>query len=302
MWAVTGASGFIGTGFTEFLAGEVALRVITRSDLEDDAALANKLQGCDTLFHLVGLAHQQGATRPDAEAYDAVNVGILRRVLDACARADVGHVIVLSSLAVYMQAHTHGVLNSDSPTHPDDVYGKTKLAGDDYAQRWALHTGRRVTIVRPPLVYGAGAKGNLPRLMRLASLGIPLPFGLANAKRSFIARENLCDALYFIAHEQKALPKIICVRDARDRSLREWLVSIARAGKKRVILLPIPAAPLKWLLHICGRSRLAHQLFSRLTVEQTLGDYGWEPPSDGEADLTAMVRQYHDSNATLHAS
>ncbi len=120
-----------------------------------------------------------------------------------------------------------------------DVYAQTKLEAERYLEDARRPTDTRVTVVRPPLVYGPGVKGNFAALVAAVARGWPLPLGRADAPRSFIARSNLVDLLT-IAARDTADWRILHARDDGDCTVRELVTQMARSFGHAPRLVPVP--------------------------------------------------------------
>ena len=185
---VTGANGFVGRVLCRHLGTlgvdvlavtreNVAVAGATRvSAIGDFTAMrdwAALLDGVDAIVHLAALTHD--ATRgAQATRFHAVNVEVTARLAAAAVARDVRRFVYLSSIKVSGESsrYVDGVLQahagSDTPA-PEDDYGRSKLAAEQALRRaWPQALGA-LTILRPPLIYGAGQKGNLARLSCRAS-------------------------------------------------------------------------------------------------------------------------------------
>ena len=210
MLAVTGANGFVGHYLTASLSGRKdGLVAITRSQAsvvtfrssgrvvpDLSACSHNTFSACSAVIHCAGRAHRMGEDRAQAlPAYRSVNVEGTRGVVQAMIAAGVRRIVYLSSIkACGERSTTHPLAPDDVPT-PEDAYGISKLE----AEQLLLEYGRQGVIdpiiIRPVLVHGPGAKGNLARLCEAVRNGRWLPLGAVRNKRSFLGVDNLCDAI-----------------------------------------------------------------------------------------------------------
>ena len=101
------------------------------------------------------------------------------------------------------------------------------------------------TILRPPLVYGAGNPGNMASLVKLIKKGLPLPFGLVNNYRSFLYVGNLVDALTICLSHPNAKNQTFLISDGHDLSTPQLIDKIAHHLQRSVPMLPIPSYFLK---------------------------------------------------------
>ncbi|MEX2482701.1 MAG: NAD-dependent epimerase/dehydratase family protein [Gammaproteobacteria bacterium] len=281
--AVSGATGFIGTHLVPYLrARGHTVVTIGRRDFTDN--LREKLLECEAFIHLAGLTHV-GA--PAVHELEATNFALTLAAAEAARDAHVPRFLFVSTINVV--AGNRGVLRPDDPINPKSEYGATKAKAE--AALLSL-PGIEMVVLRPPLVYGPGAKGNLERLTRLCLTGLPLPFGCVENRRSMVSITNLESVLLFLAEAPSVSVdgKIFHVADGRPLSLREIALTIRRAASLPPRLVPVPVAPMKSALALAGRSYLATLLFDDLLVDaDALSAIGWEPVPFEEADLGAMA-------------
>ena len=175
--AVTGASGFIGSALCPLLAKEGhAVRRIPRQDLRIDA---------EAVIHLAGIAHRRAA----ADDLQAANVDLAVQVGRAAAAAG-AHMVFVSTLKVHGE-ESETPLSESSPLAPRDAYARSKLRAEEALRAIA---GLRLTVLRPPLVYGPGVKANFLALLKAVAHGAPLPLAGVKNRRSVIYVGNLAHA------------------------------------------------------------------------------------------------------------
>ena len=135
-------------------------------------------------------------------------------------------------------------------------------------------------VLRPPMVYGPGARGNFRRLVQLVRAGVPLPLGAATAPKSFIGIDNLADAVVRAVEHPRAANQVFLVADAETTSTVGLVRLIAAALGRRVWTPYVPPALLRTALGLMGRSRDVQRLFDPLALDttriRTLLD--WTPP------------------------
>jgi nucleoside-diphosphate-sugar epimerase len=298
---VTGASGFIGRPLTEALAGSgYEVRAAVRQSREEFASsgvdivavpdLAGPVDwpalvaGMDAVVHLAGIAHA-GSGTPEA-AYDRVNHAATGSLARAASAAGARLVFLSSIRAQSGPRADHPLTEADEP-HPTDAYGRSKLA----AEAAVRASGVRSTILRPVLVYGAGAKGNLASLSWLAALPLPLPLGSLVNRRSLLARDNLIAAIRFALDNPRADNQSFIVSDPGALSVAE-IVSILRQARGRsAALFPLPPTLIGALLGLIGRREQWDRLAGSLVAEPAkLLAAGWRPVVETAAGLTAMVQ------------
>ncbi|MEP6573560.1 MAG: NAD-dependent epimerase/dehydratase family protein [Gemmatimonadota bacterium] len=252
--ALTGSSGFVGGHLRRaLLDGGMQVRSLVRrpaageseisvGDFQDRGLLSQALAGVETVVHLAARVHVMTETSPDAAAeYRDVNVTLTRSLLAAAGAAGVRHFVFASSVKV-MGETNEAPWTEESPAAPADPYGISKLEAERLIQREARRFGMRATILRFPLVYGPGNRGNMLRLFRLVERGLPLPFGSVGNRRSLAYVGNVVAAFEAVLAAPLTGQEIFFVSDGEDLSTPELLRLIGRGLGRSVHLVSIPPA------------------------------------------------------------
>jgi nucleoside-diphosphate-sugar epimerase len=251
------------------------------------------LQGIDTVVHLAS-----PALSPDEEdalpRFREVNVECTRRLAQGASAAGVRKFIFLSSLKVHGERSLGRPIREDDPRCPADAYAISKVEAEDALRDVSRETGLNVITLRPPAVYGPGARGNILRLLRLISRGIPLPLGSIANQRSLIYMDNLVDAIIACID---ATPRPHCtylVSDGEDVSTPDLVRRLAAALGVPARLVPCPVALLKLGARVMGRSadigRLTESL--QLDCSRIRDELGWKPPHSLAHGLQATARSF----------
>lgn len=281
--AVTGAGGFIGSALTQMLAGE-GHEVLP---LSRNALSSRDLSGVETVVHCAALAHRTGAERPDAATFDAVNHRLAVELATRAKAAGVKRFVFVST--IYTVAGNPSPLTPDMPLKPRDDYGRAKARAETDLRELS---GIEIVIARPVLVYGPGARANLKALISLCDSGLPLPFGLANNRRSFVSLENVARALTFlsVAPAQKVAGRVFHLAEPQPRSTKELVTKLRVALGKPSRLVPVPPVVMRLLLAAAGRSGLYDQLYGDLVADSSsLIDAGFDY-LPGDQQLEAMAQ------------
>jgi UDP-glucose 4-epimerase len=293
---VTGASGFVGTAVREALAQRGhALRLAVRrtavaagadetvpvGDIDDATDWTAALAGVDAVVHLAARVHVMHETATDAlTEFRRVNTAGTERLARAAAAAGVRRFVYASSIKVNGEGTGPRPYTRDDRPAPKDPYGVSKWEAEQALARVAADTGLEVVVVRPPLVYGPGVRGNFLRLLKVARLGLPLPFGAAKNLRSLVYVKNLADLLATAVAHPAAPGKTYLASDGDDLSTAQLCTQLARALGKTPRLLPVPVALLRAAAGAAGRTAEFQRLFGSLQVDPSPAttELGWRPP------------------------
>lgn len=302
---VTGANGFIGRHVVAALRGctaairtsatnpPSAVRSVRIARIDASTDWADALAGIDAVVHLAGLAHRLDGASGDAEAYEIVNTRGTLRLAEVAAAAGVRDFVFASSLAV-QGGTTEGrdPFRESDPLRPAGPYGESKARAEEGLDTIASRSGMAVTAMRPPLVYGRGAPGNLARLEAALSRGVPLPFGSIRNRRAFLGIGNLVDFVgRRLAHDNRGFEAFIIADDERP-STPEFVTELAGAMGRPARLLPFPPGLLRTGLTALGRGSLADGLIASLEVDTAKARAsGWRPPVGLAEGLRAAWRQ-----------
>lgn len=316
---VTGASGFVGRRLcarlvrdghavraqvrtSRALAGVEALHVTgDLTALVDAAAWAELVAGCTAVVHLAARTHAgDAADAAAAQGYEATNVTVTRALAQAAREAGVRDFVFLSSIKVNGErsAPDNGswrALGADDPPRPEDLYGQSKWRAEQVLA--AARGPMRVTILRPPLLYGPGVKANLLRLCGAVARGRPLPFASIANRRSLLAVDNLVDAvLCALARAPDGL-RVYTLADL-DCSTPDLVRVIAQALDVEPRLWPCPVGVLRVLGRLGGRRAAIARLTDSLVVDRARIAEGlaWRPPvsaADAWAATAAWYRTEH---------
>ncbi len=256
---------------------------------------SDALSGCDAIIHLAARVHVMSDKVNDPlVAYREVNVDATMNLARQAVESGIKRFVFVSSVKVNGEATKDRPFTSLDVPAPVDPYGQSKFEAESALQELSRRTGMEVVIVRPPLVYGPGVRANFLRLMQLVKLGLPLPFGNIQNRRSMVALDNLVDLLILCVHHPKAAGQIFMVSDDDDLSISSLIGRIAKSMGKHLILLPIPSRLIEVCAGILGKSAVADRLLGSLQVDilHTKETLNWQPVISADAAIQKTVSHF----------
>lgn len=295
---VTGASGFVGSAASlELSLRDYSVRVLTRTHrgwppsitsfnspfIHDIKYSHPAFKGVDCVLHLAGRAHVM-RERHSTSTREFMDVNCFATLAFArqAALAGVQRFIFVSSIKVNGEySSPSSPFTPESLPDPSDPYAISKYQAELGLFEIASETGMEVVIVRPPLIYGPGVKGNLRLLMKLLASNIPLPFGMiTNNRRSLLSLPNFIDFLDLCIRHKDAPGNVLLVSDQFDVSTRELVTRLGLAMGLTPRLFPFPPVLLKAAsLLVCQRS-IYQRLCGSLVLDSSSSSrlLGWSPP------------------------
>jgi nucleoside-diphosphate-sugar epimerase len=305
---VTGASGFIGRRLCETLllrdyevvpavrhgavAGEIAV-----GNVGPETEWRHALTPIpDVVIHLAALINPTRRERADLIGlYRATNVEGTIHLARQAAAANVRRLIYLSSAKVdsqIMSGLSQNLASSAGHFDLEYAYGVSKWEAEQALSEISGKTGLQIVVVRPPLVYGPGVKGNLARLLKLVRLGFPLPFGAVQNKRSLIGLDNLVDLLIRCVDHPAAAGQTFLVSDGEDLSTPDLLRCMAAAMDRSARFFPVPASLLRIAGSALGKRAEIERLVGSLQIDsgRTRQILGWTPPVSVHEGIRRMVQ------------
>lgn len=295
---VTGGTGFIGHALLERLASRSDVRLlawIRRIDAllpvgvvpvsvshARTFAAGGKADELDTVIHCAARVHVMAEKVRDPLAeFRKTNVDLTLELARSAVESGARRFIFLSSVKVNGEATVPGrpFTATDQPA-PVGPYALSKYEAEVGLRRIGEETGLEVVIIRTPLVYGPGVKANFRSIMRCLSIGLPLPLGGLDNRRSLVALDNLVDLIDTCIDHPAAANQTFMVSDGEDLSTTALLRRLASALGRSARLLPLSERALAWVARLLGRPEVIARLCGTLQVDigQTCKRLAWTPP------------------------
>ena len=299
MVVVTGADGFIGRALVAHFEGagrayRALVRKIDRArrtnsgvhavgDLAtaSDAALDALLSGAAAVVHLAGRAHVLDET--DAEggaAFASANVHATVRIARAAVRSGVPRFVFASTVKVNGEASPHRrPFTPADPPNPRDAYARSKANAERELEAVCKGTAVSPIVLRLPLVYGPGVKGNFLALLDEVARARPLPLAAIRNRRSFLYVGNLVDAIDAALDAHSPPAGVHFIADAESVSVPALVTAVGKALGIPARLKAVPVRLLAFAGQVTGRRALIERLVGTLEVDSTsfIDATGWRP-------------------------
>ena len=250
----------------------------------------------DAVVHLAARVHHPNEEHA-LDLYRSVNVEGTLHLARSAASMGVRQFIFLSSIHVNGRStEGRGPFSEADVLTPRGVYGISKAAAEAGLKAMAQDPGMQITVVRPPLVYGAGAKGNFDLLANAVMRGIPLPFGSIRNRRAFVSVENLSSFIVDrLARADRGFD-VFLVADAEQVSTPEFIRRLAKAVGATSRLLPVPMSILRPILRLSGPEAYNSIVGSlELNISKAAAT-GWQPPVSLDEGLRRATRPYRPND------
>ena len=278
---ITGQNGFIGKALFNLLQqqghkvhGTVRSEqktdkdIVAVGDISSTTNWTEVLKDIESVIHLANRAHVLNDKAKDPlTVFRQVNVDGTIQLAKQAVESGVKRFIFVSSIKVNGEFTDQKPFNVNDRPDPQDPYAISKLEAENALRKISKKSSMEVIIIRPPLVYGQGVKGNFQRLTRLVELGVPLPFASINNKRSLISLDNLIQILAKSISYPALANQILLVADEQDLSTPELIRKIATSINKPVRLFHFPPNLLKILGKLIGQSKLIERLCENLQID-----------------------------------
>jgi len=306
---VTGASGFLGRELCLLLntmprfrlcAVVRPYRIVNAESVAEVPSIdmgtdwSRILEKQDVIIHTAARAHIMNDVVKDPLAeYRKVNVEGTLNLARQAISAGVKRFIFISSIKVNGEnTERDKPFTSDDIPAPEDAYGLSKLEAERGLFELSQQSEMEIVIIRPPLVYGPGVKGNFSSMISLLNRGLPLPLGAVHNRRSLVGIDNLIDMIITCIDHPAAANQVFLAGDGKDLSTTELLKMVANSLGRPSRLLPIPAPILVLAATLTGKKRLASRLLGSLQVDISKARLllGWVPPVSLEEGVKKCIK------------
>lgn len=260
---ITGADSYIGTSFENYIKANYSKDFeIDTVDMRGDSWRGKSFCGYDAVFHVAGIAHQK-ETKENAQSYFEINRDLAFETAQKAKKEGVPQFIFLSSMSVYGMLKGH--ITKDTEPKPNTNYGKSKLEAEQKID--SLNgTEFKICILRPPMIYGKGCKGNYQTLRKLALKLKFFPY--VKNGRSMLYIENLCEFVRLMIENGEN--GTFFPQNDEYSNTSEMVKLIAAAHGRKLHLVK----GFGWVLKFLGLfTGLVRKAFGSLTYDKETGKY-----------------------------
>ena len=266
---ITGANSYVGTSVEHYLTRWMDRYEVDTLSLRDLAWKDKSFSRYDAVFHVAGVAHSDSGriSKEKARLYCAVNTDLTIETAKKAKADGVGQFIFMSSAIVYGDSAPIGktkIITKDTPAAPSNCYGDSKMQAEKGLALLSDDTFH-VAIIRPPMIYGKGCKGNYLALSKIAQMTPVFPY--VDNQRSMLYIENLCEFVRILIEERKQ--GTFWPQNREYSNTSELVKMIAQLHGKKVHLLHGMTLPLKILSRFVPAINKA---FGSLSYDRTISE------------------------------
>lgn len=268
---ITGANSYIGTSFEKYIKENYPEQYeIDTVDMIDGSWRDKSFEGYDSVFHVAGIAHSDSGkiSTEKEKLYYSVNTDLTIETAKKAKADGAKQFIFMSSAIVYGDSAPIGkdkLITKDTPVSPANCYGDSKVQAENGIRSLNDETFK-VVILRPPMIYGKGSKGNYPLLSKIAQKTPIFPY--VKNERSMLYIENLCEFVrLMIENEERG---IFWPQNAEYSNTSELVKMIAEAYGKRMRLVKGFGWSLKLISHV---TPVVNKAFGSLRYDMGMSEY-----------------------------
>lgn len=267
---ITGANSYIGTSIEHWLAQWPMQYEVDTLDMKTDVWRKHDFSVYDVVFHVAGIAHADvgHVSEDEQRRYYQVNTELAVQTAQKAKEAGVQQFIFMSSMIVYGGCKEKNITGDTEPK-PLNFYGDSKWQADQRIRELA-DENFKVVVLRPPMIYGRGSKGNYPQLAKLAAK-LPV-FPVVKNQRSMLYVENLAQFVKLMIDNEES--GIFFPQNAQYTNTSEMVSLIAEAKGHRIVMIPGMNGIVKLIMKMPGKiGRLAEKAFGDLVYDMRMSEY-----------------------------
>lgn len=267
---ITGANSYIGTAFENYIKNYGEQYTVETVDMIDGSWREKDFSGYDAVYHVAGIAHSDNGkiSAEKEKLYYAVNTDLTIETAKKAKADGVKQFVFMSSAIVYGNSAKLGkqkMIDKDTPVSPANCYGNSKVLAEQGILA-LKDESFKVVVLRPPMIYGKGSKGNYPTLSKFAQK-LPL-FPYVKNQRSMLYIGNLVEFVRLMIENEE--DGIFFPQNSEYSNTSELVKEIGRARGRKVRLIK----GFTWALKILGLfTELINKAFGNLTYDLSISEY-----------------------------
>ncbi len=280
--AITGARGFIGSHLVRHL-DEADFDYLALERIDEDFIYPSDWEEFVAIIHLAARVHLKKSVK--------TNLSYTLNLAEKAAGSNIRHFVFVSSAGVLGEFSGASPFDAHSPYNPYDAYSVSKMEAEQGLKRAFKNTGVNLTIIRPPLVYGAGAKGSFRTLTRLVRKLPVMPLGSIKSERSFCSVNNLCDLIITCLANENSYNRTFLVSDHITVTLADLIKMMYKSLDKTGLIIPVPYSLMYLAGLIAGKTQAVSKLTGSLTldIDHTIETLAWRPPYSMEQEISKAL-------------
>lgn len=267
---ITGAGSYVGIAVEKWLGRNPERYSVDTLDMLDDEWRTKDFSSYDVVYHVAGIAHADvgKVTEEQKKLYYRVNTDLAVKVAEKAKSEGVKQFIFMSSMIVYSGCKEK-VITSETEPKPLNFYGDSKWQADQKIRRLADEKFK-VVVLRPPMIYGKGSKGNYPQLAKLAGI-LPI-FPEVKNKRSMLHIDNLCEFVKLMINNEES--GIFFPQNGEYTNTSDMVQMIAAVKDHKIVMIPGMSMFIKLMEKIPGKiGSLAEKAFGDSAYDMQMSEY-----------------------------
>lgn len=267
---ITGQGSYIGTAVERWLLKDKDHYQVDTLDMQDETWRDTDFSQYDVVYHVAGIAHADvgNVTEEQKQLYYKVNTDLTIEVAERARQAKVKQFIFMSSMIVYSGCKENFITSETEPC-PLNFYGDSKWRADQKIQEMDAENFK-VVVLRPPMIYGKGSKGNYPQLAKLASK-LPV-FPIVKNQRSMLHIDNLCQFVKLMIDNEEH--GVFFPQNGEYSNTSDMVQMIAEVKGHRIIMIPFVGIFIKLLEKVPEKiGGLTIKAFGNSSYDMSMSEY-----------------------------
>ncbi|MBP1950569.1 NAD-dependent epimerase/dehydratase family protein [Virgibacillus litoralis] len=262
---ITGTNSYIGNSLESLLVKQPYDYSVDAISVRGDSWKIRDFFKYDVVFHVAGIAHVSSNPKME-EIYYKVNRDLTIETAKKAKSEGVKQFVFMSSIIIYGDSSSNNrMIDRTTEPNPSDFYGNSKLQAEEGIKS-LVSDNFKVVILRPPMIYGKGSKGNYPKLAKAAQT-LPV-FPDMDNQRSMLHIDNLCEFIRLLIDNEES--GLFFPQNKEYVKTSEMVKLIANAHGKKIRLTKIFNPLLRVMAENVG---LINKVFGSLVYEKSMSDY-----------------------------